>query len=317
MSTNKVNIIKIGDLDVNKVTFTAPIKPDTNGRKTAFINYDKGPMPWIQTPRMSVVNGVKRWRKKDATDNKDDSFEVQLSFGGDNDDVKVFQQKMEQLDEKMTEYIIQNSMELIGKPKTKASKDVVEAFYNPLVKIAMDKDGNLLDYPAGIRVKIDRDRDSNGDGFTGKFISNKRTRDQVLIFDGLSNDKNTALPFNESNFESVIPKGSKMVSVIKFSHINVTSKVSVKTVLTQGKVYRNSQSVTEYAMLDDSDLDEDVPKVEVEAEVEDLDTEGEVEAEDKDEVEAEVEDELDDEESEEEVKPVAKPKSRVKRGAVV
>lgn len=313
MSTNKVNIIKIGDLDINKVSFTAPIKPDTNGRKTAFINYDKGPMPWIQTPRMSVVNGVKRWRKKDATDNKEDSFEVQLSFGGDNSEVEMFQKKMEEMDEKMKNYIIQNSMDLIGKPKSKASMDVVEAFYNPLVKIAMDKDGNLLEYPAGIRVKIDRDRDLNGDGFTGKFISNKRTRDQVLIFDGMSNDKNTALPFNENNFESVIPKGSKMVSVIKFSHINVTSKVSVKTVLTQGKVYRNSQSVTQYAMLDDSDEEvedvaEKVSKVEVD-EVDDLDSETP-----KDKVEEEFEevDDLDDVESEEEVKPVtkAKPKKR-------
>ena len=323
-----MSIIKAVNLDLNRVSFS-DVKTDNHGRKMVYVNYNGGKI-MVQTPKMYVTNGVKRWRKKDAVDNKDDSFEMELSFGGEDKEdknsveIKEFHNKLEQFDSLVKNAIMSKSKEWLGKPKV-SMETIEDAYYAPSVKIPTDKDGNILDYPSRVRAKLDREREGDSDNFTGRFLSNKRFKTPVLMFDESKNQ----IDMNESNFEMVVPKGSQVICVLELVYLSITTKVSAKWKLVQAKVYRNQQSITGYAM-----LDEDLEEVELESENEDelvketqkLNVSEDVEDEDVEEQEDPEESEVVEEESDEvEVEPVvviektvpvAKPKGRVKRGVV-
>jgi len=299
LTTKKMPVIKATNLDLSKITFS-DVKTDNHGRKMVFVNYDGGKI-MVQTPKMYVPNGLKRWRKKDATDNKDDSFEIELSFSGEdkNADIREFHNKMEQFDELVKKQIMAHSKEWLGKPKV--SMELIEnAFYSPSVRVPMDKEGNVLDYPSRVRAKLDRER--KGDDFTGRFLSYKKPPTPVLMFD----ESKTLLEMNEDNFESVVPKGSQVVAVLELVYLTITTKVSAKWKLVQAKVARNQQTITGYAMIDDeeSQIQEDLESEPVK-EASEHQEEEEVQEE---EVEEEEEDEL-----EEEPVVVTKPKPRGRR----
>jgi hypothetical protein len=326
-----MSIIKAVNLDLNKVSFS-DVKTDNHGRKMVYVNYNGGKI-MVQTPKMYVPNGIKRWRKKDAVDNKDDSFEMELSFGGEDKEdknsveIKEFHNKLEGFDSLVKNAIMSKSKEWLGKPKV-SMETIEDAYYAPSVKIPTDKDGNVLDYPSRVRAKLDREREGDSDNFTGRFLSNKRFKTPVLMFD----ESKKQIDMNESNFDIVVPKGSQVICVLELVYLSITTKVSAKWKLVQAKVYRNQQSITGYAM-----LDEDPEDVELESENEDelvqetqklnvseasVEEVEEVEVEEDDEDVVEESDEQEVEELEEQVVvvektvPVAKPKGRVKRGVV-
>ena len=321
-----MSIIKAVNLDLNKVSFS-DVKVDNHGRKMVYVNYNGGKI-MVQTPKMYVPNGIKRWRKKDAVDNKDDSFEMELSFGGEDKEdknsveIKEFHNKMEQFDSLVKKTIMSKSKEWLGKPKV-SMETIEDAYYSPSVRIPVDKDGNVLDYPSRIRAKLDRERETDSDNFTGRFLSNKRFKTPVLMFD----DQKNQIDMNESNFDMVVPKGSQVICVLELVYLSITSKVSAKWKLVQAKVFKNQQSITGYAM-----LDEDLEEVDLETENEDdlvKETEklnvSEEDVEEDDDVEEEEEEEVHQESDEVEeevviqkVEPVqaVKPKGRVKRGVV-
>jgi hypothetical protein len=205
---------------------------------------------------------------------------MEMSFGGESSEVRVFHDKMVEFDTLVKKNIMSHSKEWLG--KTKISMDSIEeAFYAPTVRVATDKDGNVLDYPSRIKGKLDREMED--DSFTGRFLSNKRFKTPVLMFD----DNKQQLDLNESNFESVVPKGSQVVAVLELVYLSITTKVSAKWKIVQGKVSKNQQSITGYAMLDDGVDD----VVEGDAVVEDDVVEGD----------AVVEDDVDEEDEEDEV----------------
>jgi hypothetical protein len=323
-----MSIIKAVNLDLNRVSFS-DVKTDNHGRKMVYVNYNGGKI-MVQTPKMYVPNGIKRWRKKDAVDNKDDSFEMELSFGGEDKEdknsveIKEFHNKLEQFDSLVKNAIMSKSKEWLGKPKV-SMETIEDAYYAPSVKIPTDKDGNVLDYPSRVRAKIDRERDGDSDNFTGRFLSNKRFKTPVLMFDESKNQ----IDMNESNFEMVVPKGSQVICVLELVYLSITTKVSAKWKLVQAKVYRNQQSITGYAMLDEEqeelelesenedELVQETKKLNVSEDVEDVEDVEDPE----DPEESEVVEESDEVEEEpvvaiEKTVPVAKPKGRVKRGVV-
>lgn len=252
-------VIKATDLDLSKLTFSE-VKTDNNGRKMVFVNLNGGKVI-VQTPKMYVPNGIKRWRKKDAVDNKDDSFEMEMSFGGEDKQdknaqaIKTFHEKMSGFDDLVKNHIKDHSKELLGKPKV--TMELIEnAFHTPVVRLAMDKEGNVLDYPSRVRVKLDRER--SGDDFTGRFLSCKRPPTEILMYD----QNKSQLPMDENNFETVVPKNSQVVAVLELVYLTITTKVSAKWKLVQAKVERNQTNITGYAMLDDDetpDLDSETP----------------------------------------------------------
>jgi hypothetical protein len=222
---------------------------------------------------MYVPNGVKRWRQEGAVDNKDDAFELELSFGGDSEEVSKYRELMKEYDEIVKQKIQTSSLEWIGKPK--ASMETIEdAFYLPTVKPALDKNKMPVDYPDRIKLKIDRQKDTKGN-FTGNFVSDKKSDSLVSIYD----TERTLLEFNEDNYDRVIPKGCYIICLIELVYINITSKVSTKWKLVQAKVFKQSNTIEGYSIDDgeEEDREDEAPVIcihdeeeEIEAPVRDI-----------------------------------------------
>lgn len=309
-----MSIVKASSLDLSKVTFS-DVKVDNHGRKMVYVNYNGGKV-LVQTPKMYVPNGIKRWRKKDATDNKDDSFEMELSFGGEDKtdknsvEIREFHNKMEQFDEMVKKRIMTHSKEWLGKSKI-SMESIEEAFYVPSVRVPVDKDGNVLEYPSRVRAKLDRERVNETDNFTGRFLSNKRLKSEVLIFDENKNQ----IPMNESNFDTVVSKGSQVVCLLELVYLSISTKVSAKWKLVQAKVFNNQQSIKGYAILDDDEQEADL-----DTENEEVEQETPEESQDVEETQEEADEDIEEsqqEEHEQEVEvaaPTVKKTVRTKRG---
>jgi hypothetical protein len=253
--TNKainMGVVKANSLDLSKVTFS-DVKTDNHGRKMVYINQNNGKI-MVQTPKMYAPNGIKRWRKKDALDNKDDKFEMELSFYGENgtdknaEEIKEFHAKWKEFDELIKNKIIENSREWLSMPKLDMNT-LETVMYTPMVKVAKDKEGNQLPYPSRIRAKIDREIDTNGN-FSGRFLSNKKFKSEVMLFD----ETKTRIDMHEDIAEDCVPKGCQVVSILELVYLSLSkTTISTKWKLVQAKVFRNKDSITEYAMLDDED----------------------------------------------------------------
>jgi len=241
-----MTIMKAANIDFSKVTFS-DVKKLGKG-KMVYVNLNSDKII-LQTPKMSVPFGISRWREPNADDNKGDSFRLGLSFYGDetNNDIKNFKENLQQFDDMIKQKIKENSKEWLN--KANISMEVIEdAYYVPNIKASVDKEGK--EYPSRVEVKLDRQKD--GEEFTGKFVSNKKFNHDIMIFD----ENKNLIELNESNYDSVIPKGSHAICIIELVYISITAKISCKWKLVQAKVFKNKKAITDYAIVDDSD-DED------------------------------------------------------------
>lgn len=318
-----MSVVKANSLNLSKVTFS-DVKTDIHGRKMVYVNMNGKIM--VQTPKMYAPNGIKRWRKADAANNKDDKYEMELSFYGENGDdknaqeIREFHQKWQEFDEFLKAEIRKNSKAWLG--KATVSDEYFDDNYTSMVKVPKDKDGNVLPYPSRIKAKIDREMDSNGN-FTGRFLSNKKFKTEVLLFD----ENKDRLNMNEDNAEDSVPKGCQVVSILELVYLSLSkTTISTKWKLVQAKVYRNKESITGYAMLDDdndvpADLDTDEEKVQPPPPTP---VQAEAEAEEEEDVESQAADDVDVQEDESEAEEVeisskpaveipSKPKGRAKR----
>ncbi len=91
-------------------------------------------------------------------------YSVELSFRGHEQrpEIKEFMNAISQIDERMLEEGVKNSKTWF---KSDLGRDVVKAFYTPSVKYSKDKEGNVLDYPPNLKLKL---RKVNND-FEAKF----------------------------------------------------------------------------------------------------------------------------------------------------
>lgn len=301
-----MSITKASQFDFSKTTFSDVKK--LNKAKMVYCNYNSGKI-LLQTPKMNVPFGLSRWHDSDANDTSGDSFKLPLSFYGesDNSEIKKFKENMEHFDNIIKHTIQKNSKEWLGKPNV--SMEAIEsAFYSPNVKLSMDKDGK--EFPPRIEVKLDRQKEN--ETFTGKFVSNKKSNQPILIFD----ENKQLINLNESNYDSVIPKGSHVICLIELVYVSITAKISCKWKLVQAKVFKNTSAITEYALLDDDSETEYRKPTEL---PDDLDSES-VEEEsasdpdpDPEQVEDEVVDQLTETLQETKIEPVVKKGGRPKK----
>lgn len=299
-------VIKGSSLDLSNVTFS-DVKTDVHGRKMVYINMNNGKI-LIQTPKMYAPNGIKRWRKKDAIDNKEDKFEMELSFygtGGADKDITQFHERLLEFDTLIKTKVVEKAKEWLSMPKLDMNT-LESVMYTPMVRVPKDKEGNELPYPSRLRAKIDRGMDTSGN-FTGRFLSNKKFKTEVLLFD----ESKSTLDLNEETAETVVPKGCQVVSILELVYLSLSkTTISTKWKLVQAKVYRNKDSITGYAMLDDSEGEEAEVEEAEGAVKEDLDTDEAAQV-----VEADMEvSEGEGEESESETAEVQKTTTPVKKG---
>jgi hypothetical protein len=120
-------------------------------------------------------------------------YSVDLSFRGSEQrpEIKEFMNVMKQIDEKMIEEGVKNSMSWFKDDDM--PKEVMKKLYTPSVKYSKDKDGKVLDYPPNLKLKL---RKVNNE-FETKF------------YDVNGN------PFKGVSVEDMLVKGSQITAIIE------------------------------------------------------------------------------------------------------
>lgn len=141
------NVICPSNFNVKNITISAP-KTLQSGAKQAYLNYGGDKCIMQTAVNMSVPFGLSV-----ADQFGPPQYTVELSFRGHEQrpEIKEFLDVMNQIDERLLEEGVKNSKSWF---KSDLSRDVVKAFYTPSVKYSKDKEGNLLNYPPNLKLKL-------------------------------------------------------------------------------------------------------------------------------------------------------------------
>jgi len=141
------------DVTVSKIEF-GPVKMLDSGGKTVNLRYE-GRNLMLETPSLNVPYGVNVFDK-----NGPPKYSVDLSLRGVDEDEKVraLQTFLEEFDERMLDAGVENA----GKwfKMTNPNREVIKAFYTPLLKFSRDPQGNLKPYPPTVKVNLRRKKDA-------------------------------------------------------------------------------------------------------------------------------------------------------------
>ncbi len=147
MSTMTSMISSPSDVTVSKIEFSAPKLLD-NGGKSVNLRYE-GRNLMLETPSLNVPYGVNVYDKSGPP-----KYSVDLSLRGadDNEQVRDLQNFLEAFDERMIDAGVENA----GKwfKMANPSREVIKAFYTPLVKVSRDAQGNPKPYPPTFKVAL-------------------------------------------------------------------------------------------------------------------------------------------------------------------
>ena len=145
-----------------------------NGGKQAYVNYDGGKF-LFQTPALTLPYGMSTYDKAGPV-----KYSAELSLRGYDEagnKSKEIYDSLLALDEFMVEQGVKNSRSWF---KADLSRDVVSAFYTPIIKWSKDKEGNVKPYPPGIKVTLRK----LGDNFDVKmYDANKEEYHGVAVED--------------------------------------------------------------------------------------------------------------------------------------
>jgi hypothetical protein len=119
-------------------------------------------------------------------------YSIDLSFRGNQQrsEIKEFMDVIAQIDEVMLNEGVKNCKTWF---KSDLNKEVIKAFYTPSLKYSKDKEGNQLDYPPNLKLKL---RKNNGE-FETKF------------YDVNGN------PFKGVPIEDMLVKGTQVTAIIE------------------------------------------------------------------------------------------------------
>lgn len=158
------NTVTSANFNTNKISFSQPKTLDFGG-KQAYINYDGG-MFVMQTPSCALPYGMNAFDKAGPV-----KYSMELSLRGYNEEgkIKPFFDAIQRLDEFMIDQGVKNSQLWF---KASLSREVIAAFYTPMIRWAKDKEGNPKPYPPTLKLALKQKRDSQD--FDVKVVDEKR-----------------------------------------------------------------------------------------------------------------------------------------------
>jgi hypothetical protein len=140
------------ELDAS-VTEFGPVKLLDNGGKTVNVNYE-GQSLKLETPSLKLPYGRNVFDKTPGAPVK---YSVDLSLDESASELKSF---LEAFDERMIDAGVENAQKWFKMPN--ASREVIKAFYTPLVKYSRDAQGNNKPYPPTFKVNLRPRKFKNG-----------------------------------------------------------------------------------------------------------------------------------------------------------
>ena len=193
------------------------------------MNYDGG-MFVFQTPSCSLPYGMSAFDKAGPV-----KYSVELSLRGHDEEgskMEQFYEALESLDDWMIEQGVKNSKQWF---KSELSRDVVKAFYTPMIRISKDKDGNPKPYPPTIKCSLRQKRDSQD--FDVQCYDDKRQ-----LYRGIP-------------LEELLVKGTQMTSLVQCTGIWFAgSKYGLSWKLVQSVISKLPQSARGFSFVEDGDL---------------------------------------------------------------
>jgi hypothetical protein len=157
-------IVQPVSFTTTKVNISQP-KVLESGGKLAYLNYGDARSLTIQTPSLPTPFGLNVFDKNGPPKY---SFDLAMRGYKEAGKVKQFFDALTQLDEYMVDQGVKNSKLWF---KSDMKREVVQAFYSPVVKFGRDKEGNQTAYPPNVKLQLRRNR--NGDGFETEFYDDK------------------------------------------------------------------------------------------------------------------------------------------------
>ncbi len=154
-----MNVLLPKNLDINKIKYSE-LKVMKSGAKSVYVNYS-GSKINIQTPVMNIPYGVNDNQKfiKDDPKRKDEppKYDITVSFKGidENPKIKVFHDKMKELEEKIIDDAFANRLAWF-KNNYGGNKDTVSNMFSNIIKHDKDKEtGEVVNkYPPTLKAKI-------------------------------------------------------------------------------------------------------------------------------------------------------------------
>ena len=136
------------NINLAKVKYGA-VKLLPSGGKSIYISHDNSAFI-VQTPEMRSPFGLSKWDKtekgSDGTEKNSYKYDLLLGFDGrdSRENLNTFYEKLEELDNKLVEDGMENSMNWLGKKMT--SKEVTQELYTPMIRHSRDKNtGEITD----------------------------------------------------------------------------------------------------------------------------------------------------------------------------
>ena len=141
------SVVYPSSFNSKNITISAP-RQLQSGAKQAYLNYGGERLVMQTAVAMSVPFGLNVADKFGPAE-----YSVELSFrqSEQRPEIKEFMDVIAQIDEQMLVEGVKNSKSWF---KGDLGRDVVKAFYTPSLKYSKDKEGNVLNYPPNLKLKL-------------------------------------------------------------------------------------------------------------------------------------------------------------------
>jgi hypothetical protein len=141
------SVVYPSSFNSKNISISAP-RQLQSGAKQAYLNYGGERLVMQTAVSMSVPFGLNMADKFGPPE-----YSVELSFrqSEQRPEIKEFMDVIAQMDDKMIEEGVKNSKSWF---KGELGRDVVKAFYTPSLKYSKDKEGNILNYPPNLKLKL-------------------------------------------------------------------------------------------------------------------------------------------------------------------
>jgi len=189
------SIVQPSAFSVSKVSVSQPKVLDSGG-KLAYVNYGDSRSLLIQTPSLPSPFGMNVFDK-----NGPPKFSLDLALRGYQEagKVKAFYDALSSLDEYMIDLGVKNSKLWF---KADMKREIVQAFYTPIVKFGRDKEGNQTPYPPNVKLQLRKNREG---AFETEFYGE----------DAKSNPKAKPLDLEENPLESFLVKKVEVTALMQ------------------------------------------------------------------------------------------------------
>ena len=226
-------IVKVSDFSTSNLS-VGQVKALESGGKMASLGYNNGgssgPL-MTQIGPLSLPYGMNVFDKAGPI-----KYSMDLSLRGyeDDENVRGIYQMFSALDEWMIDQGVANSKAWF---KAQLTRDVVKAFYTPMVKVAKDADGNPKPYPPTIKINLKKDR-NNADAW------------EVKVYERVDGDVRKV---DDVPLEDLLIKGAQITTLIQCTSVWFAgSKYGLSWKATQIRMEKVPDSIRGYAFIDDA-----------------------------------------------------------------